>query len=78
VYKGSFCPVSLETFVVGGVLDARLAILTGVRWNLSVALICSYFMARGGENFFMCFLATWTCSLKKFCLVQLPTSSLVP
>jgi hypothetical protein len=45
-----------------------LAIIRGVMWNISVVLICISFM---------CFLAIWTSSLQKFCLVQLPTSLLV-
>jgi hypothetical protein len=40
-----------------------------VRWNISVVLICISFMARDSEHFFMCVLAIWTSSFKKFCLV---------
>jgi ABC-type multidrug transport system permease subunit len=42
-----------------------MAILTGVRWNLSVILIYISFMARDGEHFFMCFLAIWISSFEK-------------
>jgi hypothetical protein len=42
-----------------------LAILIGVRWNLSVVLNCISFMARDGKNLFMCFLAIWTSSFKE-------------
>jgi hypothetical protein len=54
-----------------------LAILTGMKWILSVVLIYISFMARNGEHLFMCFLDIWTSSFEKFCLVQLPTSLLV-
>jgi hypothetical protein len=46
-------------------LFLMLTILTGVRWNLSVVLVCIFFMARHGEHFFMCFLAIWTSSFEK-------------
>jgi hypothetical protein len=42
-----------------------MAILTGVRWNLSVILICIFFMARDSEHFFMVFLAIWISSFEK-------------
>jgi hypothetical protein len=37
------------------VVFLMMAIPTGVRWNLSVVLICISFMARDGEHFFHVF-----------------------
>jgi hypothetical protein len=44
-----------------------LAIITVMRWNLSVVLICISFMARDDEHFFsMCFfLAIWISFFEK-------------
>jgi hypothetical protein len=47
------------------VVFLMMAILTGVRWNLTVVLIYISFMARDGEHFFMCFLMIWASSPEK-------------
>jgi hypothetical protein len=48
-----FSPHLHQQLVV--VVFLMTAILTGVRWNLSVVLICISFMARDGEHFLGCF-----------------------
>jgi hypothetical protein len=54
VYQVPFSPHPRQYLLL--LVFLMMAILTGVRWNLSVVLICISFMARDGENFFMCFL----------------------
>jgi hypothetical protein len=46
----SFSPHSHQHLML--VVFLIMAILTGVRWNLTVVLICISFMARDGEHFF--------------------------
>jgi hypothetical protein len=47
------------------VVFLMIVILTGVRWNISVVLICISFMAWDGEHFFMCFLVIWISTFEK-------------
>jgi hypothetical protein len=47
-----------------------LSILTGVRWNLSVVLICISLRARDGEHFLCVFLAIYTSSFEKVLFIS--------
>jgi hypothetical protein len=53
VYEGSFFPHPHQHLLL--VVFLMSAILTGMKWNLSVVLICVSFMASGGEHFFHVF-----------------------
>jgi hypothetical protein len=50
-----------------------IAILTGMRWNANVVLICFFSLARDVEHFFWSFVLL---PLKNFCSFYLPISSL--
>jgi hypothetical protein len=53
-----------------------MAILTGVRWNLSVILVCISFIAKGVEYFFMYLLSIVLLLLRVVCSIHLPITSL--
>jgi hypothetical protein len=51
-----------------------LAILTGVRWNLRVVLICISLMIKDVEHFFRCFSGLWYSSVENSLFSSLCTS----
>jgi hypothetical protein len=55
VYEGAFSPHPHQHMVL--VVFLMMAIVTGMKWNLSVVLICIFFMAGDGKHFFVFFLA---------------------
>jgi hypothetical protein len=75
VYSVPFSPHPRQHLLV--VVFLMIAILTGVRCNLSVVLICISFIARDGEHFSFVFWPFEFLLLRKFCLVHLPISLLV-
>jgi hypothetical protein len=68
VYEGSFFPHPRQHLLL--VVFLMMAVLTGMRWNLSMVLICISFMARDGDHFVMCFLAIWTFSFEKVLFIS--------
>jgi hypothetical protein len=52
--KVPFPPYPCQYFLLFVLL--RVTIVTGVKWNLNVVLICISFMARDVKHFFKCFL----------------------
>jgi hypothetical protein len=49
-----------------------LAILTGVRWNLRVLLICIFLMTKDVEHFFRCFSSIWYSSVENSLFNSVP------
>jgi putative Ca2+/H+ antiporter (TMEM165/GDT1 family) len=49
-----------------------IAILTGMRWNLRVALVCISLMTKNVEHFFRCYSVIQYCSVENFLISSLP------
>ena len=52
--------------------DLILVILTGVRWNLRVILICIFLMTKDVEHFFWCFSAIWYSTVENSLFTSVP------
>jgi hypothetical protein len=61
--RAPFSPYAHQHMLV--VVFLITAILTGMRCNLRVILICIFYMARDGEHVFMCFLTICISSFEK-------------
>jgi hypothetical protein len=62
--KFYFLSLSLEFLI--------LAILTDVRWNFRVVLICISLMAKEVKHFFRCFMAIWDSSIENSLFRSVP------
>ncbi len=49
-----------------------LAILTGVKWNLRVVLICTALMTKDVDHYFRCFSAIWYSSVENSLFSSVP------
>ena len=67
VHKGSVFSTSFPTLVILRLLI--IAIITSMKWDLIMALICISLVIRDVERLFMYLLSIWMCSLEK-CLFR--------
>ena len=70
VHKGSVFSASFPTLVILRLLI--IAIITGMKWDLIMALICNSLVIRDVEHLFMYLLSIWMCSLEKYLFRSCP------